>query len=128
MSDTNEIKIVKINSSDEFFDECEEQWVYITDESDLMGVDASRDVDEGDDWRISISVSEFIRDEALASTLHSSILKALEDVDGVDAVEQEDREVWLVEGSANATALISACVIQLKLLYPQLRTAYDAVS
>ncbi len=128
MSDTNGIKIVKIIESDDFFDEYEEQWIYITDESDLMGVDASREVDEEDDWRISVSVSEFIREEPLVSTLHSSISKALENVDGVDTVEQEDREVWLVEGSANAIALISACVTQLKLLYPQLRFAYDAVS
>ncbi len=123
------IKIVKIEPNEDDYDEFEEQWLHVTDEQEILGVDASREIDEDDDsprdWTVYVAVAEFIREAPLESILHSSVTETLQGVNGVESVEQEDREAWLVEGSAEAKDLIHACVSKLKEIYPQLRSAYD---
>jgi len=120
-----EIKIEKISQYNDSYDEFEEEWINITDEPEILGVDASRDIEDESSWTVYISVAEFIREEPLESILFSAISSALNGVECVERVEQEDREAWIVEGKVKAPSLIRACVIQLKELHPKLRAAYD---
>jgi len=87
-------------------EEVGEQWQRLTDDPDLRGVDASRD--EGGEWRIGIMAAEFIREEPLESEFRKGVDSALRSVSGVTNVWEEDRELWVAEGSPSGRDLVAA--------------------
>jgi hypothetical protein len=101
------------------------EWVNLTNEPDILGVGASR---EGGDlyWTVSVNVAEFIREDPLESEFRNVVVNALSSVKGVASVEEEDREVWLVEGDANGSELVHATVKALQVIYPQLKAHMES--
>jgi len=97
-----------------------EEWVRVTTEEDVLGVDATRS--EGKwAWTVFICAAEFVREDPLASRLVADITAALKKVKGVTAVVREDTEVWLVQGHPTGTDLVRACSHALDRLAPDLR-------
>lgn len=90
-----------------------EEWSRETDEPEARGLSVTRQ--EGDDWNYAVTVSamEFVRVEPLETILRDDIRRALSAVPGVRRVEEEDREVWIVDGkpTCEALALTAASVI-----------------
>ena len=113
---TIEIKKVTPEDSDIL-----EEWVRVTSEEDLLGVDAARLKQAKWNWQVSISVAEFVRKEPLASALEDKITSALKGVKGVKMVAREDREVWLVQGEVGGEELVWNCSIALEKMAPELR-------
>jgi hypothetical protein len=64
---------------------------------------------------------EFVREEPLEGEPRRRINSALRDVAGVDAVAEEDREVWVVQGSPSGKQLVRAVAAILDDLAPRLR-------
>lgn len=87
-------------------EELEEQWSRITDEPDLRGVEAAKSPD--DDWRVTVWVAEFIREEPFESSLHNGVASAIRSVVGVTDVWHEDREQWVAEGTPSGRDLCVA--------------------
>ena len=83
----------------------DEGWIRETDEPELRDLEASR-YDE--DWQVTVAVAEFLREEPLEGELRRGMASALNEVAGVVAVNEEDREVWHVEGSPSGEELLRA--------------------
>lgn len=105
-----------------------EQWVAVTDEQDLFGIDVSRMDEQAWPWAVTVNAAEFIRNEPLQGRLFDAIAAALEKAPGVARAVQEDRERWPVQGQAAGDALVIACAAVLERLEPDLRSAYDAMN
>jgi len=96
------------------------EWIHQTEDADILGVSASQEVGD-EEWSVFISVAEFVREEPLEGKFRELMAKSLSEVEGVSSVEEEDREVWLVEGNANGKELVMASVKALKSIYPELK-------
>ena len=59
-------------------------------------------------WQVTVAVMEFVREDPLESELRRRIAAALRSVDGVETVDEEDREVWFITGRAAGRALVQA--------------------
>lgn len=96
------------------------EWINSVDDEDrqILGVRVIQE-DDSEYFIIFISVAEFIREEPLENEFREKIHLSLSKVPGVKAVEEEDREVWAVEGSTNGPALIKASVATLQELKPK---------
>jgi hypothetical protein len=57
---------------------------------------------------VGVAVAEFVRDGPLETELREQMAAALEAVDGVGSVWEEDREVWIVTGTPSGEALVDA--------------------
>lgn len=89
--------------------ELAEEWELQTDEPDVLGVDASRWKDETEwAWQVGAGAMEFLREDPLQSEVRAAVLGALRSVPGVTAAEEEDREVWVVNGSPSGEDLVRA--------------------
>jgi hypothetical protein len=84
-----------------------EAWERLTDEPDVRGVGVARPDDDGD-WAVVVWVMEFVRDDPLEDELRQRIEAALAQVGGAATVEEEDRECWVVSGTASGPDLIAA--------------------
>jgi hypothetical protein len=87
-------------------EELEAEWYRDVGDDDLRGVSAFKP--QGDDWRVVVAAANFIRDEPLETELRRGVDAALRSVPGVTSVLEEDREVWIAEGSPQADLLILA--------------------
>ncbi len=106
---------------EKFEEDGEVTWFHRTEEGDILGVSASQEI--GDEyWYVFVSFAEFVREEPLESKFRKLIAKSLSEVNGVSSVEEEDREVWLVEGDPDGKELVTVCVEALKSIYPELKT------
>jgi hypothetical protein len=95
------------------------EFINQTNEPDILGVGASNE--NGDRyWSVFVNVAEFVREEPLESEFRNVVANALSSVKGVTSVEEEDREVWLVEGDAQGPELVAATVKALHTIYPKL--------
>lgn len=83
-----------------------EQWQRLTNDPELLGVDAGLGDDEV--WRVGVWAAEGIRAEPLESQLFDGVEWALRTVSGVTSVWHEDREQWVIEGTAPGRELITA--------------------
>ncbi len=83
----------------------DEGWIRETDEPELRNVEASRD-DEY--WQVTVWVAEFLREEPLEGELRREMAAALSAVAGVDSVQEEDREIWNLQGSPSGEELLQA--------------------
>jgi hypothetical protein len=88
-------------------DGCDESWQRVADERDVRGVGASR-FDDAGGWNVTVAVMEFVREEPLEGELRRRVAAALQSVEGVEAVEEMDREVWFVTGVPAGKALVRA--------------------
>lgn len=88
--------------------EIEAEWYRDVGDDELRGVSVYQP--RGDDWRVVVGMAEFIRGQPLESELRRGVDAALRSVPGVSSVWEEDREVWIAQGSAQAESLIRAVV------------------
>jgi len=118
-----EIEVLQLVPADS---ECLEEWIRVTDEKDLFGVCVTR-FRQGDwPWRVSIHAAEFIRDDPLQSQVFDAITSALNAAPGASRAVQEDREVWLVQGSLTGEVLVRSCAAVLDRLAEPMRSAYTS--
>jgi hypothetical protein len=104
-----------------------EEWRRVTEDTDILGVSASKSADPKWKWRVSIAVAEFVRKEPLESRLVDRITESLKKVKGAKAVAHEDREVWLIEGDVDGKALVCSASSALDSLAPQLRKHMESL-
>jgi hypothetical protein len=84
-------------------------WQRLTDEPDIRGVEVIRFNTDGPwQWQVVVSVMEFIREDPLEAELREAMAAALRAVPGVARVHEEDREVWVVDGSPSGEKLTHA--------------------
>lgn len=91
----------------EMSDDVEEAWTRIP--PDPLGSMEAYRFEGGVDWRVVISMAEFVREEPLESEMRRGVAEALRGVPGVTKVFEEDREQWLIEGSPSGEDLLQAC-------------------
>jgi hypothetical protein len=89
-------------------DDDEEGWERDVEDQDLRGVGAFRFGGAPDVWQVEVAVAELLREDPLEAELRRGIEAALQTVPGVVAVAEEDREVWLVEGTVDGRELVRA--------------------
>ncbi|BCB75316.1 hypothetical protein GCM10022251_33290 [Phytohabitans flavus] len=97
-----------------------EEWTLDTDDPDVRGVSVLLP-QRGWPWMVTVAAAEFVRSEPLESQLRQRIHAALTAVDGVTQVDEEDREVWAVEGKPDGEALVHAVAAVLDELTPAIR-------
>jgi len=81
-------------------------WIRVVDD-ELLAVEA-RAGENGDGWHVYVGMAELVREEPLESAMRDGIAAALKRTSGVTSVEEEDREVWFVEGTMRGSALVTA--------------------
>ena len=84
----------------------ENSWVSITPDDDVYGVTV--EYFGGGEWQVWVVPAEFVRAEPLESELQDGITEALDAVEDVDTVVNEDREIWLVQGKTTGPNLVKA--------------------
>jgi hypothetical protein len=91
--------------------EVAESWARVVPqrEVDALGVDAARFDGETEwAWQVGVNAMEFIRADPLESEVRSAFAGALRSVPGVRQAEEEDREVWIVDGDPSGEDLVRA--------------------
>ena len=109
--------------SDEILDgEIAEEWVRETSEPQIRDLGAWRCPD--DDWRVTVSVAEFIYgdDEPLLSEFLEAIETALRSVKGVSDVVQEDQEQWIAYGTPSGEHLVRSLAVVVDALADKTRS------
>lgn len=108
--------------STELEEDCAESWERLTDDPDIRGVDASMiTLGEQPYWSVGVAVAEFLREDPLEAELRQQMAAALQGVDGVESVWEEDREVWGVTGATSGEALVRAAAGVVDHLAPSAR-------
>jgi hypothetical protein len=108
--------------STELEEDCTESWERLTDDPDIRGVDASMiTLGEQPYWSVGVAVAEFLREDPLEAELRQDMAAALQAVDGVESVWEEDREVWGVTGAPSGEALVRAAAGVVDHLAPSAR-------
>ena len=103
-------------------DEFAEAWSRLTDEPEVRGVNAERWRDEDTwPWQLTVWAMEFVRDDPLESEIRTAVAAAIRSVAGVNDVQEEDREVWVIEGSPNGGALVDAVAEVIDGFAPRIR-------
>jgi hypothetical protein len=87
--------------------EADEAWERLTDDSDFLGVEATK-LAGMPRWHVFVAVAEFLGEDPLESELRRRMAAALGGVAGAEHVAEEDREVWIVTGSPSGEALVRA--------------------
>jgi hypothetical protein len=87
--------------------EADEAWERLTDDSDFLGVEATK-LAGMPRWHVFVAVAEFLGEDPLESELRRRMAAALGGVAGAGHVAEEDREVWIVTGSPSGEDLIRA--------------------
>lgn len=103
-----------------------EEWQSVTDDVEVLGVDAYRHDADTWPWQVFVSALEFVRSEPLETELATAITDALQIVHGVERAVREDREVWAIEGSPSGDDLVRATVLALGKHELQIRQAVEA--
>jgi serine/threonine protein phosphatase PrpC len=97
-----------------------------TDEPDIRDVGVAR-WDRPFPWQVYVNVMEFVRVEPLETELRTAIRTALLRVDGVTDVVEEDREVWMIEGTPSGQDLLDAAASVVDSMSGQLRHFYNSL-
>ena len=107
--------------------ETDEGWARVTDDEDVRGVEVSRR-DDGGEWPLEVFVSaaEFVRVEPLESRLRAAVGDAIRGVPGVEAVAEEDREIWIVQGSPDLPTLTRAVAAAIDELAEDIEAVLEA--
>lgn len=87
-----------------------EQWQRLTDDPGIRGVEVIHRLKTDGPWQWSVTVwvMEFIREDPLETEIREAIAAELRAVPGVERVSEEDREVWVVDGSPSGEELTRA--------------------
>ena len=117
-SNKSAIEVRRITPADS---EISEEWVRVTTEEDILGIDATRSKRGLWKWNISIYAAEFVREDALANRLDKAVTSAIRSVLGVKLVAHEDREVWILQGDPKGDDLVRACAVAIDQLAPEIR-------
>jgi hypothetical protein len=80
-----------------------------------------------DVWQIEVAVAELIREDPLEAELRRSIEAALRTVPGVVAVEEEDRETWLVTGIVDGRDFVRTAGAVVDALAPRAARRLEAL-
>ncbi len=75
---------------------------------ELRGVGSERRREGPWAWRVTVWVMEFVRDDPLEAELRRRIAAALAAVPGVTKIAEEDREIWMLQGTPSGEALVRA--------------------
>jgi hypothetical protein len=102
--------------------EITEEWVRLTDEPEIRGVEAFT-ADDIDGWVVAISAQEFFRQDPLGVELRQRIQSALRAVDGVTDMYDHDNEQWDVIGNPSGEALTRAAASVIDELADRMREA-----
>ena len=95
-------RIVRLTPMDE---ELEQEWSREVDD-EFRGISASRFRDGR--WQVWVELANHLREEPLESEMRRAMESALTAVQGVTDLVEGDREIWDVNGSPSAEALIEA--------------------
>jgi hypothetical protein len=96
-----------------------EAWERLTDEPSIRDVIAVR-WDDGR-WQVIIRAQEFFRQDPVGDELRERMASALESVDEVTRVADQDNETWSVRGTPSGEALTRAAAKVLDDLADRLR-------
>ena len=99
--------------------EITEEWVRLTDEPDVRGVEA---IHTKGGWVVDIFAQEFYRPGALGVELRQRVREALLAVDGVTDVYEDDSAGWGVAGAPSGRALTRAAASVVDDLADRLRS------
>jgi hypothetical protein len=102
-------------------DEIAEEWVRLTDEPEIRGVEAYT-TGEADDWVVAVWAQEFFRQDQLGVELRQRMQRALRAVPGATGVYEHDNEQWDVTGTPSGEALTRAAASVVDDLADRLRT------
>ena len=105
-----------------FLPGADEAWERPTDEPDVRGIEVVR-IDESGGWQVAVAAMEFVRDDPLETDMRQRIVAALQGVKGVVMADEEDREVWLVTGTASGKELTEAAARVVDELASEIRAA-----
>jgi hypothetical protein len=111
-------------------DSIAEEWTRAVGEpraEEVHGASAHRTRTPAWPWHVTVSAMEFVREEPLESTLRERVAGALREVAGVEGVEEEDREVWVVSGSPSGEALVAAVAEVVDALADEIRAHIDGL-
>lgn len=81
-------------------------WELVTPDDEVSGVSANSY--QADEWEVWVAAAEFVRSEPLESELQDGVTQALAEVAGVTVAFSEDRETWIVKGTAGGPSLVLA--------------------
>jgi hypothetical protein len=105
-----------------------ERWQRLTDEPDIRGVEVVRTRTKGPwQWSIIVSVMEFIREDPLEAEIREALAAALRAAPGVARVSEEDREVWVVDGSPSGEELTETAAKVVDRFAERARAYYDSL-
>jgi hypothetical protein len=95
---------------------------------DLYGIEASKSrTDLSWPWQVDEWVMASVRDEPLEGEMRRAIVAALRAVPGAEAVQEGDRELWLLGGAPSGEALVLAAASVVDSFAERVR-AYHATS
>jgi hypothetical protein len=102
---TSEVQYIPPNDSNGY-----ERWQRLTDDSgDIGGVEVIRSETTGPwKWSVTVEVMEFIREDPLETEIRDAMAAELRAVPRVARVSEEDREVWIVDGTPSGEMLTRA--------------------
>lgn len=87
----------------------EEGWLRLTNEPQIGCVEAIRHKLKGPwQWSVTVSVMELVREDPLEADIRKAIAAELRGVSGVTDVAEQDREIWVVDGSPSGEDLVRA--------------------
>ncbi|MEM8594414.1 MAG: hypothetical protein AAGF06_06320 [Pseudomonadota bacterium] len=119
----NALRVRQVTPEDE---EISEEWEVISTNADRWGVCATRMANEDEfAWNVTVSVVEFIRDEALEIQLHRAIKEAMSEVPGVKEVAEQDRGLWIIDGQPDGSLLVESVLVVLTMLESQISNILD---
>ena len=101
-----------------------EIWELLTDD-DVRGVRAVRCAGDTT-WMVTVDMMLCIREEPLEGELRRRIASALQSVDGVGTVEEEDREDWIVTGTPSPIVLVRVAAWAVDSLTNEIAEAFTA--
>jgi hypothetical protein len=117
-----DVRRVEAEDSDESW----ERDVDDADDGEVRFVEAIRN-DPGGDWQVAVAAMEFVREGPLEGELRRRIVTALRSVEGVEAADEMDTEVWLVTGTPTGPDLVRAVAEVLDDLAGQTRAYADGL-
>ncbi len=99
----------RVESREPADEEIDQEWVRLTAEPDVRGVEALRWKDSDTwPWQVIVGAHEFVREGPTADLLDERIYAALVAVPGSTQVAREDTEVWIVDGDPSGADLVTA--------------------
>jgi len=105
-----------------------ERWQRLTDEPDIRGIEVIRSMTRGPwQWSVIVGVMEFIREDPLEAEIRQAMAAELRAARGVARVSEEDREIWVVDGSPSGEELTRAAAKVVDRFAERTREHYESL-